>query len=73
MTCTEARSLLKGAWTASAGLAFERHFVRCPACHDFVAEIVGHIPEEERRAQAEEFARTLAPLMVEAILNDPEV
>ncbi len=73
MTCEQARNLLKGAWTVSAAIAFERHYDQCPACHDFVMGLVGHIPEAERKAAADDFRRNYAPLMLEAILNDPEI
>ncbi len=73
MTCETARNLLKGAWTVSAAIAFTRHWDNCPACRDFVQGIVANIPIEERKAQAEEFDRTLAPPMAEALANDPEV
>ncbi len=73
MTCEQARNLLKGAWAVSAAIAFTRHWDKCPACQEFVQGIVANIPIEERRAQADEFDRTLSPLMAEALANDPEV
>lgn len=73
MTCDQARALLKGAWTVSAAIAFTRHWDNCRGCQAFVQGIVADIPIEERKAQAEEFDRTLAPLMAEALRNDPEV
>ncbi len=73
MTCEQARNLLKGAWTVSAAIAFTRHFDHCRDCQAFVQGLVANIPIEERKAQADEFDRTLAPLMAEALRNDPEV
>ncbi len=73
MTCESARSLLKGAWTVSAAIAFTRHFDQCRGCQEFVQGILANIPIEERKAQADEFDRTLAPLMAEALRNNPEV
>ncbi len=73
MTCEQARSLLKGAWTASAGLAFTWHFLECPACQEFVKGLAANFPEAERKEMADKFQDELLPQMTRALLTDPEV
>ncbi len=72
MTCTDARGLLKGAWTASAGLAFTRHFCECPACQAFVKSLAAQFATEDREAMTAQFKAELLPEMARALLTDPE-
>ncbi len=73
MTCESARSLLKGAWTPSAGLAFVRHWQDCPDCQEWTQALCAHVPTKQRREYAAAFERNLLPQMLKAMATDPEI